>query len=266
MAKSSRESVLWAVYEPKLDRTNYLMGTMHLKDHNAYTYAALAEKYLSKADGYAGEMHLDNAAEADLHQYFKLPQGLLLSALYSKRQYQRMSSVFFKITGAKLEHLNDLKPMAISNIIAESYAYQDYGLALDHHLWNHAVKMNKTLYGLESVQDQIDILQRIPLKHQISSLKQVLRNVSKYGRSITVLGDLYAKGNVHRLYRLSKKSLGLLKGIMLYDRNENMANRFEVLNRDQSIFAAVGAAHLSGQYGMLHLLRKQGFVITPVYE
>ena len=34
------------------------------------------------------------------------------------------------------------------------------------------------------LQDQIDILAAIPMKYQVTSLKQVLRNVNKYGKSI----------------------------------------------------------------------------------
>lgn len=266
MANRTRESVLWSVQNPKLDRTSYLMGTMHLKDYNAYTYAALAEKYLSLVNNYAGEMHLDEASGENLHQYFKLDDDQSLSDFYTLRQFQRMSTVFHKVTGARLDQFNNLKPMAISNIIAEAYAYDDYALPLDNHLWNHAIKLEKGLYGLESVQDQIDILQSIPLKHQITGLKQVLRNVTKYGRSIKALGRLYTEGKVHQLYRKSKKSLGALKGIMLYDRNANMVRRYIELDQSDSLFAAVGAAHLSGNKGMLHLLRKQGYIITPIFE
>lgn len=266
MAKLKRESVLWSVIDPNQGNTSYLMGTMHLKDYNAYTYATMAEKYLNLTSGYAGEMHLDQAASTDMHQYFKLEGELLLSDLFSHRQYRRMNKIFFHLTGASLDHLIDLKPMAISNILAESYTNENYALPLDQHLWNYAKRLDKELYGLESVQDQIDILQKIPLKHQIISLKQSLRNVSKQGKMIKSLGNLYAQGRLHQLYRKSKKSLGGLKELMLYDRNTKMVSKFCELNQKGTLFAAVGAAHLSGLKGMLHLLRKEGFHIRPIYE
>lgn len=266
MAVSKRESVLWSIYDPSLDRSNYLMGTMHLKNFNAYTNVILGEKYLSLTDSYAGEMHLDDADAANLHSYFQLKPEQSLSDFYTVRQYKRMSSIFYKLTGVKLSQVDDLTPMAITNIISETFANEDYGLALDHHLWKFAQKMDKSMYGLESVQDQIDILESIPLEYQVTSLKQVLRNVSKYGRSINALGSLYAEGRIHKLYSKSKKSLGKLKSPMLYDRNANMADRFKVLSEEQSLFAAVGAAHLSGKHGMLHLLASDGYQINPIFE
>ncbi len=266
MAVSKRESVLWAVYDPEMDRTSYLMGTMHLKSSKAYSYALLAEKYVPLTDSYAGEMNLDAAEQADLHQYFRFLPDQSLSDFYTKRQYKRMSSIFYKVTGTKLSQVENLKPMAISNIIAESFVDVENELALDHHLWNYALKLDKELYGLESVQDQIEILASIPMKYQVTSLKQVLRNVNKYGKSITILGNLYAEGRFHKLYRKSKKSLGSLRLLMLYRRNKNMVNRFVELSADMSLFAAVGAAHLAGKNGMLHLLTDKGFQITPIFE
>ncbi len=266
MSVSKRESVLWSVYNPSLGRTSYLMGTMHLKNLQAYTYASLAEKYVPLVDSYAGEMNLDDAAEADLHQYFQLPADQSLSDFYTPRQYKRMSSIFYKLTDSRLTHVENLTPMAISNIIAESFADEDFGLALDHHLWNYAQKLGKVLYGLESVQDQIDILENISMQHQVTSLKQALRNVNKYGKSIVTLGNLYAEGRLHKLYRKSKKSLGPLKSLMLYQRNGKMVNRFVTLSTDASLFAAVGAAHLSGKHGMLHLLTEKGYQIKPIFE
>jgi uncharacterized protein YbaP (TraB family) len=53
---------------------------------------------------------------------------------------------------------------------------------------------------------------------------------------------------------------------MLYRRNKNMVNRFVQLSANMSLFAAVGAAHLAGKNGMLHLLTDKGYQITPIFE
>jgi uncharacterized protein YbaP (TraB family) len=43
-----------------------------------------------------------------------------------------------------------------------------------------------------------------------------------------------------------------------------MAERILEIDASQPVFAAVGAAHLAGKYGVLALLKRQGYRVTPV--
>jgi uncharacterized protein len=43
-----------------------------------------------------------------------------------------------------------------------------------------------------------------------------------------------------------------------------MAERLTVMLESQTVFCAVGAAHLAGEGGILNYLREKGFVLTPV--
>ena len=51
---------------------------------------------------------------------------------------------------------------------------------------------------------------------------------------------------------------------ILYERNKGMADNIETMITAQSTFAAFGAAHLTGDSGIISLLRKKGFTVEPV--
>lgn len=264
MSSRKRNSVLWQILLPEDDNRHYLFGTMHLSDRGAYSHLELAEQYLKQCSLYAGEMHLEEAAQADMHQYFLLPQGWTYEQELSKAQYLRLKQTFFDVTGIEWESVSHLIPLAIQNMISESFIQSDYAMPLDQHLWQSAAAQAKTLFGLESVEDQKRVLLEMPLDYQLLGLKQMIRNVSKCRLGIQKLSELYIDGDIHALYRKSKKSMGRIKRLMIYDRNAHMVNRFCDIARNGSLFASVGAAHLSGQKGMLHLLQSQGAQITPV--
>ena len=42
-----------------------------------------------------------------------------------------------------------------------------------------------------------------------------------------------------------------------------MANRSEKYLKEHSVFIAVGAAHLPGKKGIIHLLRNKGYKVEP---
>ena len=82
--------------------------------------------------------------------------------------------------------------------------------------------------------------------------------MSKFNRSVLKLVDLYEKEDIHKIYIMSKKQLGKLRDIMLYERNEQMA---EFIDQHKSInaFYAIGAAHLGGEKGVLTKLKRRGW-------
>ena len=51
---------------------------------------------------------------------------------------------------------------------------------------------------------------------------------------------------------------------MLTKRNHKWINNMPELMKNESVFFAVGAAHLSGENGVLKLLKENGYKITPV--
>ena len=61
---------------------------------------------------------------------------------------------------------------------------------------------------------------------------------------------------------LNKKFLILLRKNT--NRNKTMAKQFSKISKDQTLFCAVGAAHLVGDKGVLALLRKKGYTVEPV--
>jgi uncharacterized protein YbaP (TraB family) len=52
---------------------------------------------------------------------------------------------------------------------------------------------------------------------------------------------------------------------MLTVRNNNWVEIMPEMMKKQSNLFAVGTAHLVGENGVIELLRKQGYKITPVY-
>jgi len=75
---------------------------------------------------------------------------------------------------------------------------------------------------------------------------------------------LYQQAELNKLYQKKKKHLGNLRKLLLYDRNLVMAQRLEIQFLKEKTFVTIGAAHLSGEKGVLRLIKLQGFTIRPV--
>ena len=51
---------------------------------------------------------------------------------------------------------------------------------------------------------------------------------------------------------------------MLNNRNNNWIPVIAAATKEKPTFFAVGAAHLGGEKGVISLLRKKGFKVTPI--
>ena len=52
--------------------------------------------------------------------------------------------------------------------------------------------------------------------------------------------------------------------LMLFKRNEDWIPKLEVMFASKSAFVAVGAAHLIGERGLIHLLRAKGYTVERI--
>jgi uncharacterized protein len=51
--------------------------------------------------------------------------------------------------------------------------------------------------------------------------------------------------------------------LMIFDRNELMADRIVEMTAENTVCAAIGAGHFWGEKGVLNALRKKGFIVEP---
>ncbi|HRF42047.1 MAG TPA: TraB/GumN family protein, partial [Saprospiraceae bacterium] len=155
-------------------------------------------------------------------------------------------------------------PFALSNMIDSGLLSAQQNMPLDEYLWQYAKQAGKTMYGIETLEDQLGVLGSIDLAHQAHGLLQLARNLPGHRKQLNRLADLYVQGNVSQLYRASRKSLGKYRKTMLFDRNHKMALRFDEIAKTTTLLAAVGAAHLWGGYGLIRLLKAKGWKCKPV--
>ncbi len=52
---------------------------------------------------------------------------------------------------------------------------------------------------------------------------------------------------------------------LIQDRNHIMSERMQAFLKKGNAFIAIGAMHLAGKEGVLALLEKQGYSVSPVY-
>ncbi len=256
--------MIYKFYNQNPDACHYLFGTMHTCTDASYTYADKVKEYILKSQLYAGEMDLDEAALHPMTPYFTLSDGKVLSSYFRPKQFEKYRKLVLKAYHIDLGFYESFSPFFISNLLSELSLHKTKDLPLDHYLWNFASESGRRMACLETFYDQLEILQQIPEEYQVKSLKTTLRNISVFRNKVIHINEMYSRGDIAGLYVNSKKSLGAIRKLMLYDRNVKMVSKIIHLTETAPSFIAVGAAHLPGNKGILAQLKLKGYRIKEV--
>lgn len=239
---------------------------MHIRDLAAFARQNQTQVFecIGHCQRYYSEMEFSTGGMHVLNQSLRLPRETQLSDLIRPRQYTRLRRSIQKSFGLDLDHFQHLYPMIIANYIQTSVLSQTSEAIMDLYLYQFAVEQEKELHFLESQLEQVALFQRIPLNLQVKSLLALGRQPSRARRQILDILQEYTRQNTRQLYQRSKRQLGKLRRMLLYQRNEAMAAKLIEELEEHSGFVGVGAAHLFGYSGILRLMKKDGYKIRPL--
>ena len=264
MAKKSKNSLLWQISGENLSGTSYLFGTMHVKDERAFSLIEPLKDVIDTCEAFATEFNLKEAESGVEPNAMDLPDNQILTDFISEKKYQRMRKTFIKYFEFDIEVLKSAMPLIISNALSAQTLMSEREVNLDQYLWQYAEGQEKVTLGIETFAEQLQILHAIPLDYQFKALSDISKNISNFSKQHQKMTALYAKQDIRQMYQSTKKSIGGARKILLYNRNEVMAERIERMAEEQTLFAAVGAAHLAGKKGVLKLLKNAGITVKPI--
>lgn len=253
---------LWRIDAPAAAGPGYLFGTTHLFHPSVYEWAAPARAAIDRSTLFA--------AEYDLAQSDRLQAGLLtlptadLRAGLGEERYRKANRIAATALGLSLDRLPPAPPIFLLSILTRQLLQLSNGRNLDDELYSYATRQNLRTTGLESIERQLEILQAMDVAGQLRQIRSLLRHPARHRRRFQKTIERYQRGRMIELYRSVRASLGKDRHPLLYERNRRMSTRFLALAENECLFAAVGAGHLWGKYGMLRLLKQAGSRLTPL--
>lgn len=267
-AQSVPRSLLWEVSRPGDSGPSYLFGTLHSRDSRVFQFQDSVLIALDRCDVLAGELEVDETRKMDpstMNAMF-LPNGRSLDRLYSKKDYKRVIAVLKDRLGPLAPLCTRIRPFYSIAMLSEMQLGSDSAEVLDAWLQTRARAHGKKVIGLETINEQLAAVERIPLREQARLLLELVEREDE-GRHMDEVVQYYCAGDLERSMALIDRD-GMPEHAdkaLLAERNARMADRAEKqINARHRVFVAVGAAHLAGPSGIIELLRAKGMQVRAV--
>lgn len=272
-AQPKEKTLLWKISGNGLEKPSYLFGTIHMicKDD-----AFLSENLVNairEADRVYLELDMDNLFELmGVVTKMKMRNDTTLKDLLSPQEYEVTKSYFEEhVSLLPFSVLETYKPLVASSMLLESGMLCDQQVAMETLIMEEAKKQGKRIDGLETMAYQMSVFDSIPYSLQAKELYKAVSGEGKDNKaSLAMFSEMMKAYKAQDLEQLSSLIAGSdetmmqYEDVLLYNRNRNWVEKLRTLLKDKALVIAVGAGHLPGEKGVISLLRKEGYKVTPV--
>jgi uncharacterized protein YbaP (TraB family) len=267
--QSYPKSLLWRISGKGLKTPSYLFGTIHLTDKRLFKLGDSVYKAIEKTEGFAMEVNPDEMGAYFINKAINEAEGARLNELLSEKDFKKYSTALAKKFKKPAAEITTRDIVAEKNKWMADYLEKgEMATFLDAYLYNIARRQGKWVGGVEDITDQAGLLDDLVDKTDIDMLLANDTSIIKKSANNMVerMINMYIGQDLSGIEGITAKQSAEYNDLLLIRRNVKMARRIDSLTALRTMFIAVGAAHLPGDSGVIHLLRARGFTVEPVFS
>ncbi len=252
----------------------YLAGTIHLLRQSDYPLPPQYEQAYAEADVLYFETDInalnDTSLQATMMRQLTYQDGRTIRDVLNDEAYEALAD-YVSETGMPLAMLQNFKPGLLYSTLSV-VEFQKLGFTpqgVDVYYNTRAMGDGKQIAELESIQDQIDMLESMGEGNESDFILYALQDFEESGDQVELMVQQWRSGDMQQLQALfvddMKASAPESYQSMLVDRNRSWLPVIEQAIRDEdTAMVLVGVAHLPGEDGLLHQLEERGYQVNPL--
>ena len=273
-------SVFWKIEGPK-GPPSHLFGTIHLSDDRINALPVAVQLALGSAQKVALEVadlspEALGLAFAKLQSMFMFADGRSLETILAPEE-QTVARRAIEKVGMPGAAIGTLKPWVVSMTLSLSDCERRRSGAglrpLDLRLGDNARQRGIPIVGLETLEDQLRAMAAVPDDDQIVVLRAGLKLYDRTDDLLETMVRRYLARELGLIWPMQEEiwrhagfkpsAFASFQHELVTVRNVRMRDQALPLLAEGGVFIAVGALHLPGAAGLVELIRKSGYTVTP---
>lgn len=272
--------LLWKISGNKLEQPSYLFGTHHLVQLSYLENIDGVEEAFMATEQAVGEVDMNNMGEMQMQLMMAsiMPDGESYQDLMNEDDRALLDATLQEYVGAGLSQFGQMKPAMLNTLLSvmmykKFYPSEEDGLSMDEYFQKKANGLTRPTLGLETVQDQIDVLfGSQSIERQAESLLCTIKNIdygkkqmdklmtAYYAQDLTAMAKLYEEDDADNPCPSTQEE----KDELNKERNQVWMEKLPEMMNNKSSFIAVGCLHLVGEDGLINQLRNAGYKVEAV--
>ena len=273
-AQDLGNSLLWEISGNGLEEPSYLFGTFHLLHDEFLETKPMVLETFNASEQVIVEVEVDSSEMQQLAM-MAMMQDDLISNHVTDEEKKMLSDALITLMGVGLDQVDRLKPMALSATISmiqyqmvlgeEMTIYK--GEPIDQWFVTEGRQTGKELVFLETMEEQMNLIfNSMTIKEQTDMLVEYLEDEEEAETLIRQLFNCYVSEDIKCLEELGDEMFTEMPAAtaLLDVRNANWMKQIPTRIQSRPSFIAVGALHLTGEQGLIAMLKRKGYLVEPV--
>ena len=266
--QKNNNTLLWKVSGHGLTQPSFLFGTFHLLCKDDIHFSNPLREAVKDCHEIYMELDMDDPSTLlGGMLYMNMTGDKKLSDLYTPEEYKKLENYFSDSLNTPLALLQRAKPYFLAALFYPKMMKCKTPSGVEEELVGLAKEDKKEIKGLETIQFQASVFDSIPYQWQAKELMKNIDSFSFYKNEFEKMVRLYKNQQLDSIQNMdAADEFGSDKydDLLLKNRNKNWVKQLDSIMKNESVFVAVGAGHLGGEYGLINLLKKQGYKVDPL--
>lgn len=267
VSKKTRQSLLWRIQGNGLQQPSYVFGTIHMICADRYFWTDSMKVALASTRQLCLELPMaDTNLQENTMQALVLPEGKTLSDYFSEKAYEHLSSILNDSLQMPIESFEQFKPFLLYSLLTLKSADCESPIAYENKLMATEKQRQLPIIGLETLEQQLALFDQMPKEDLSNMILKLADHIGESKQKYQQMVDKYTHQDLDGLYQLVLETPDFAKfrNILLDNRNKSWIPKMKKIMGVTPTFFAVGAGHLPGENGVLHLLEAAGYQVTAV--
>ena len=268
-AQNNSKTNLWKI-EGEDIKTSYLFGTIHIIPKKDFIIKDKVQKAFDASDKVVLEIDMaDPNFATEAVQLSMLKENEELKSYMTDKEYKILDDHLKEKKGIGVDNFNKFKPIMLMSMLLTTGNANEPLESYEISLINMSKAAKKEVDGLETYADQLKAFDADPYDEQLDALVDMVENIEETEKLYNELLAYYLDEDVDGMFNFMDEYMHqdteAIKRF-LDDRNNNWIPRITEYSKEESVFYAIGGAHLGGEQGVISLLRKAGYTVTPIMD
>ena len=265
-AFAQQKTLLYSINHEDSEFTSYLFGTMHVMSEEKFFFPAEIENILSNCDALCLEIENVSAQSIDPTSLFdsnKQIQDFCTASQWDSIVLWAENDLLMGKENFE-SNFKNAKPFLLMQFMLQN-TLPIVHKSHEEELEKIAARFKLKSLGFETIDEQLDIFNNIDYSTQIDLLMSQLSEIDQSKEEFNTMETIYNSQNLDSLCAFTESDImNVMREELLVNRNLKWLSKITPFMNKQSVFFAVGAAHLCGIDGLLELLSGQGYVIKGI--